>query len=522
MIRTGVIVALVWGLLSSGSAGAGAVEEKLAEVAGTFGPPVMWVPKPAAAPVIDGKLDDDAWRQARPVTLRFLTGRRETPAAGTAARVLADEKCIYFGVTCAEPDPERIIAAGTGRDGGLWNGDTVEFFLDPGHKSRRSRYAHVIVNPAGLIYDSKDGRKEWNAELSVKVGRSAGGWTVELAVPMNDLAVAGAIPKVWGLNINRQRPELGVVAPVRGITSTAVTLKEPKKYREGEDTAWSPTDCYSSHITQRFGHAVLEVGSADVAAPAKLFEVIYRNDFDDGKTAGWSRVKIAEENFRGKGRCIAPATGSGAIQFTRSLSRLDDVYLVMAFKMPRSGRLYYYGRAPDNEQCEADFHMVWMTPAAATARKWPGLFDYDTHGSMMAWKSHGRRRTWPGPWDMMTGHFSEPSIGSVMQPGPTGASSGPTWARSADSAGRTSSPYPRTTRAGSPSRPADRTSSTSSSSFAAWTSSLPSGRRAWPSRSKPTSSSSHGTAQRTTPSPPTIASWPAGRSWQRRTDSARS
>jgi hypothetical protein len=43
--------------------------------------------------------------------------------------------------------------------------------------------------------------------------------------------------------------------------------------------------------------------------------------------------------------------------------------------------------------------------------------DFDTHGGMMAWKSHGRLRAFPGPWAMMTGHFSEPSIGSVMQPG---------------------------------------------------------------------------------------------------------
>ena len=35
----------------------------------------------------------------------------------------------------------------------------------------------------------------------------------------------------------------------------------------------------------------------------------------------------------------------------------------------------------------------------------------------MAWRSHGRLRKVPGPWAMMTGHFSEPSIGSVMSPG---------------------------------------------------------------------------------------------------------
>ena len=399
------------------SAAAEADKAALASVRKAFGPPVMWVARPAAAPKIDGKLDDAAWRQAQPVVLGFLNGRWDMPSQRTEARVLADEKAVYFAVRCAESHPNRILAAGKGRDGALWNGDTVEFFLDPGHKSKRFQYFHIIVNPAGLVFDSRNKDKGWNANLTVKAGRTDAGWTVELAVPLADLGVAGAVPKVWGLNVNRQRPELGVVSPARGITSTAVPLKDPAKYREGEDMAWSSTYSQDSHIAQRFGHAVLEAGTVDVRPPAKLFEVIYRNNFDDGSTGGWSGVKIVEENFRGPGKCIAPAKGSGAIHYSKPLTELDDVTMILTLKMPGNGRLYYYGRAPDNEQCEADRHEIYLTPEQAKGRKFPGLHDYDTHGSMMAWKSHGRLRAVPGPWAMMTGHFSEPSIGSVMFPG---------------------------------------------------------------------------------------------------------
>jgi hypothetical protein len=396
---------------------AGPRDAALSEIEAKFGPPVMRVARPASPPVIDGKLDDKAWAKAQPVVLGFLTGRWEAPTERTEARVLADAKAVYFAVKCFESRPGRMIAAGGKRDGDLWSGDTVEVFLDPGHKQTRSRYTHVIVNPAGLVYDSKNGNAAWNADLSVKAGRFSGGWTVELALPMADLGVEGAVPKVWGLNINRQRPELGVVSPVRGITSTAVKLKDPGKYREGEDTSFSPTRCHSSHIPMRFGHALLEAGTVEVDPPEKLIEIIYKYDFEDGKAPGWSGVKVVEESFRGPGKCIAPAAGKGAIQFARPLTRLDDVTLVMAFKMPANGRLYYYGRAPDNEQCEADRHEVFMTKEQAERRKFPAMDDYDTHGSMMAWKSHGRLRKVPGPWAMMTGHFSEPSIGSVMQPG---------------------------------------------------------------------------------------------------------
>ena len=395
-----------------------AAEGDLAKVEKQFGPPVMWVPKPKVAPVIDGKLDDAAWKQAKAVELGFLTGRWEKPTQKTVARVLADEKAVYLAVECGESQPERMISAGKQRDGELWNGDTVELFLDPGHKSKRLSYFHIIVNPRGLLYDGHGKTAgDWNAGIKAKAGKSASGWMVELAVPMKDLRLSGGIPKVWGLNVNRQRPKQGVIAPVQGITATAVPLKEPGKYREGEDTSWSPTWCESSHIAQRFGHAVLEVGTADVEPPEKLIEIIYKSDFDDGKTAGWSGVKSAGENLRGPGKCLAPEKGSGPIHFAKPLSDLDDVTLIYCLKMPQDGRLYYYGRAPDSEQCEADRHEVFMTKAAADARHFPRLHDYDTHGSMMAWRSHGRLREVPGPWSMMTGHFSEPSIGSVMSPG---------------------------------------------------------------------------------------------------------
>ena len=415
MRRVSVLLALLAGLWSPiNAASERAAVPKLRR---QFGPPVLWVARPARPPAIDGKLGDEAWQKAQPVALRFLTGRWEPPTQKTEAKVLADEAAIYVAVTCHEAEPHRVVAAGDRRDGPLWNGDTVELFLDPGHHETRGRYAQVIVNPKGVVADSRNGDARWNARLSVAVGTFEGGWAVELAVPMADLGVAGAIPKVWGLNVNRQRPELGQIAPVRGIRGHFEKLKEPHKYREGEDTAWAPTYCRSSHIVQRFGHAVLEAGTVAVKPPERLFEVVFRADFDDGKPGPFENATVVAESFRGPGKCLAPRGGAGTVNFRYSLRDLDDVTLLLALKMPRNGRLYYYGRAPDGEQCEADRHEVFMSPQEARQRKFPALDDYDTHGSMMAWKSHGRLRKFPGPWAMMTGHFSEPSIGSVMQPG---------------------------------------------------------------------------------------------------------
>jgi len=415
MFRWGAIAVVV----SMTSIAAAADEAALAKVAEGFGPPVMRVARPAAAPRIDGELDDACWAQAAPVVLRYLALQWDVPTARTEARVLADTKAIYFAVKCFESEMDRVIAAGEGRDGALWNGDTVEIFLDPGHKSARLDYYHVVVNPEGLIYDGKgkDG-KAWNADVRAAAGRFKGGWTVEAAVPMKDLGVAGAIPKVWGLNVNRQRLELGRPTKHYPLIPSMIRIPDPEKYRIGEDTAWSPTYCESSHVAQRFGHGLLEAGTVDVAPPAKRFEVIYKSDFDDGRVADWWNAKaVGDENFRGSGGCLAPKAGSGAVQFKPALKDLDDVTLIYALKMPADGRFSYYGRAPDNEQCEADRHEVLLTAEAAQARKWVGMDEWSTHASKMAWRPMGKLWTGPGPWKMMTGHFSEPSIGNVMWPG---------------------------------------------------------------------------------------------------------
>jgi hypothetical protein len=125
----------------------------LAEVEKQFGPPVLWVPHPKAPPVIDGKLDDPCWKDARPVTLGFSTGAWwDVPSQKTEAQVLADDRAVYFAVRCYEQTPEAMIASGARRKGMVVGADAVEFFLDPGRRRQRHDYFHLIITPDGTVY----------------------------------------------------------------------------------------------------------------------------------------------------------------------------------------------------------------------------------------------------------------------------------------------------------------------------------------------------------------------------------
>ena len=320
------------------------------------------------------------------------------------------------------------------------SGDAVELFLDPGHRETFGEYFHLAINPAGTVWTARgDGPGGWSPRVSAKAARFDGGWTVEVAIPFVELGFdTGQIPRVWGLNINRQRPELGVVRPTITAGTTRYTpqvrpLDEPKMYRDGEYSGWAPTysaysygDSRPFHHPHRFGHAVFDVGTVDVTPPRRLFEVIYRSDFDHGITQPFTNGTLRDESFRGPGRSYASQPdGKPTLYFRQPLEELEDATLIMVFRMPKDGRLYHYARTPDGWKCGASRHEFFITPEAAAARKvdqagfalFPTLDLYDMHADKPAWKPWGRLWKGPGPWAMVTGYFSEPSESAVIYPG---------------------------------------------------------------------------------------------------------
>lgn len=426
----------------------------LKQVEERFGGPVLLVAKPAAAPTIDGKLDDACWADAKPVTLGFSTGAWwNTPSQKTEARVLADDKAIYFAVKCLESEADRIIKTGQARKGMVVGCDAVEFFLDPGCKGKRHEYYHVIVTPDEKVYTGRGREPEgWKGTVNAKVGKTEGGWTVEAAIPLAELGIKdGAIPKVWGLNVCRQRPELAADMPKAARDAGAKRMDPPmwkvdapEKYRLAEYTCWSPTmaefcgwpfyaDSRPFHTAQRFGRAALEVGTQDATPPAKRFEVIYKSDFDDGQVGAFKNGAVVDDSFRGPGKCLTFAEKQGRMQFTQPLEDIDDVTIIFALRVNEAPKgiphLNISGKAPDGISCGAERYEFFLTPEEAAPRTryledyhkekyGDGPFRlYDTHADMIRWKPCGRVYGGPGPWAMVEGFFAEPSANQVRWPG---------------------------------------------------------------------------------------------------------
>jgi Concanavalin A-like lectin/glucanases superfamily len=145
---------------------------------------------------IDGVLDEKEWKNAAVITdfadfLKFKGKRLAKPAGKkTAVRFLYDDKNIYLGITCEEPDTDNIIIKQGLKDGSLWENDSsVEFFLK-GSDMTKGQFAQLLVNAGSSktdIFGGGAGRGwniDWQAQSKIIPGK---GWVCEIAVPLKEI-----------------------------------------------------------------------------------------------------------------------------------------------------------------------------------------------------------------------------------------------------------------------------------------------------------------------------------------------
>lgn len=186
----------------------------------------IMAPAPMTGKVlIDGKLDEPAWRQA-PSSAAFQwlgIANRKTPPAPTTFRLLADKDALYFGISCTEPKMAALSAAPLEFDGPVWERDCVEIFLDPTGKG--TEYYQFMLSAGNSRFDNyfiergntTIGHYSGLWESAIFKGENL--WTAEIKIPLSALYYtdASAFADHWLLNVARERqpdPELTTWAPL--------------------------------------------------------------------------------------------------------------------------------------------------------------------------------------------------------------------------------------------------------------------------------------------------------------------
>ena len=204
--------------------------------------PSIAIPKLERSPKIDGRLEKDEWRGASVAEPfhDYQTGRPMPDEIATKALVGFDQQALYIAFVCFEPSPQGMRKSQWTRDSdGIWQDESVEVFIASAEEP--NRYAHIVVNALGSIYDELVFDVGWNADIKVATSISSDRWICEMAVPWSSLPfIRTSIPSSQPLRLNfcRNRHQVG-----KGVTHWA----------------WSPTYGWF-HTPERFGIGMFEVG----------------------------------------------------------------------------------------------------------------------------------------------------------------------------------------------------------------------------------------------------------------------
>ncbi len=175
------------------------------------GPPLQ-VTRAAGRIVIDGKLDDDAWRQAAVLDTFYETfpGDSTEPKVKTVAFLTYDEHSFYIGLHAFDPEPGKIRAPFVERDNIIGTSDNIAVFLDT-RNDRRSAI-ELRVNPRGnqsdAVYNDGTGSEDFSPDFFYDTAAQItdDGWTAEMRIPLSSLRYPKQAENHWGILVWRNYP----------------------------------------------------------------------------------------------------------------------------------------------------------------------------------------------------------------------------------------------------------------------------------------------------------------------------
>jgi len=223
--------------------------------------------KTLSPPVIDGRLDDDCWKDAGRIRNFVWADGIGKPYEPTEAYLLWDDSNLYIGIRCYESSMDAIRISNTERDKDEWKDDMVQIFIDTTPEAAESYY-HIAVNPIGAVFDQEveearqdermtrrlksrflnfefeDSRKRrlvksklgvrWNTDGLFDTDMRSDLWSIEAGIPFSALNTKPEEGGIWRFNLYRM------------------------EQRREEHTYWSPTYMSDNwpHVPFRFGELV--------------------------------------------------------------------------------------------------------------------------------------------------------------------------------------------------------------------------------------------------------------------------
>ena len=180
-----------------------------------------------AAPVIDGRLDDAAWRQATPISgfVQREPSEGNVASERTEVRIMTDGEALYVAAWNYDRSAALIVPGEKVRDGQLTNSDYFAIVLDTYHDKQNGFL--FATTPAGIEYDGQIIREgegggvqsgsqsrslsgglggfnlNWDGSWTVASSQDSLGWYAEMRIPFKTLRYGGDDVQSWGMHLVR-------------------------------------------------------------------------------------------------------------------------------------------------------------------------------------------------------------------------------------------------------------------------------------------------------------------------------
>lgn len=218
---------------------------------------------PGQAILVDGKLDEPAWKNAVSSGLFVNTMNGNPVEQAAQVKLLWDEQNLYIGFEFADSD---VWGSFEKHDDKLWTQEAAEVFLDPDGDGKT--YVELQVSPRNVTFDSwlpgyRQNDNAWDSgmQTAVQVQGTLNqrddkdtGWTVEMRVPMS--AVRGRLETVKG------------VPPQIGTEWRANFFRMDQENGKPQTaSSWSPPLVGDFHALDKFGSLVFADAGGHVNPP---------------------------------------------------------------------------------------------------------------------------------------------------------------------------------------------------------------------------------------------------------------
>lgn len=169
--------------------------------------PTIFAPEANQPITPDGKLEEAAWKQAKPVSNFQMNFPVDTALASNQTKVwmLYDDNFIYIGGECYSNSNGKYIISSLRRDYGWGQNENFTVYIDPFQDQTNGFTFNLTpfgVQREGLIFNGDNVDTSWDNRWQSGVTRQEGKWVFEMKIPFKTLRYKGGVKK-WRINFAR-------------------------------------------------------------------------------------------------------------------------------------------------------------------------------------------------------------------------------------------------------------------------------------------------------------------------------